>query len=74
MTSLVNLEDFLDPGHDLVGGGVRWLVKVDNTIGFQHVDGAVCGRIAARQGGEMRRLDIELVKVLRTQAGLKSFN
>ena len=41
MASLVNLEDFLDPGNDLMGRGVGGLVQVDDTVLLEDVDGAV---------------------------------
>ena len=64
MARLVNLEDLLDPGDDLVGGGVRGLVQVDHAVRLQHLDGPVRGRVAARQRREVRRLHVQLVEVL----------
>jgi len=64
VTGFVDLQDFLDPSNDLVGRWVRWLVKVDNTVGLKNINGTVSGGVAAREGSEVRRLDIELVKVL----------
>jgi len=35
LTSLVYLENSLDPGDDLVGGGIGGLVKVDDSIALE---------------------------------------
>jgi len=35
VTGLVDLENALDPCNDLVGGGVGWLVKVDDTVALE---------------------------------------
>ena len=43
MARLVNLENFLDPGDDLVRGGIGGLVKVDDTVLLEDVNGAVSG-------------------------------
>jgi len=64
VTSLVNLQDFLDPGDDLVGGWVRGLVEVDDTVLLQDVDGTVRGGVTARERSEVGSFHIEFVKVL----------
>ena len=64
MTSFVNLQDFLDPGDDLVGGWVRGLVEVDDTVLLQDVDGTVRGGVTARERSEVGSFHIEFVKVL----------
>ena len=38
MASLINLQDSLDPGNDLVTTWVRWLIKVDDTVLLEDVD------------------------------------
>ena len=64
VTSLVHLEDLLDPGDNLMGGWVGWLVKVDDTVVFVHINWTSCWGISAWQRGEVARLDVELVEVL----------
>lgn len=32
MSSLLDFEDLLNPGNDLMGRGVGWLIKVDDTV------------------------------------------
>jgi hypothetical protein len=61
---LVDLENALHPGDDLVRGGVRRLVKVDDTIALELSEGSGGGRPAARQGREMVGLHVKLVVVL----------
>ena len=53
VTSLVNLQDFLDPSDDLVGGGVGGLVEVNDTVLLKDVDGAVRGGVSAGKGSEV---------------------
>jgi len=65
VTSLLNLQDFLDPGNDLMGRGVGWLVEVDDTILLQDVNGTVGGRVTARKGSEVGSFHVELVEVLK---------
>ena len=38
VASLLDLEDLLDPSDNLMGGWVRWFVKVDNSIVLMHID------------------------------------
>lgn len=64
LTGLVDLEDALDPGDDLVGGRVRGLVKVDDSVALELDEGASCGRPSAGQRGEVRGLHVQLVEVL----------
>ena len=77
VTRLVNLEDFLDPGDNLVRWGIWRLVKVDYTVALEHVDGARSGRIAAREGSKMWCFYVKLVKILveqiRNSKGQASF-
>ena len=61
---LVDLEDFLDPGDDLMGARVRWLVQVDDTVGLEYVDGAIRWGVATRKGREVARFDVKLVEIL----------
>lgn len=58
VTSLVNLEDLLNPGNDLVRGWVGWLIKVNDTIVLKGFDGALGGRETAGKGSEVGCLDI----------------
>ena len=64
---LVDLEDFLDPGDDLVGARVRRLVQIDHTVLLEDVNGSISRRVATRQRCEVRRFDVELVEVLETE-------
>jgi len=64
VTGLLDLQDLLDPGDDLMGGGVGWLVEVDDTVVLEDVDGSLSGRVAAGEGGEVVGLHIEFVEVL----------
>ena len=64
VTGLLDLQDLLDPGDDLMGGGVGWLVEVDHTVVLEDVDGSLGGRVAAGEGGEVVGLHIEFVEVL----------
>ena len=32
VTSLFNFKDFLNPSNDFVGGWVRWLIKINDTV------------------------------------------
>jgi hypothetical protein len=64
MAGLLDLEDLLDPGDDLVGRGVGWLVEVDNTVVLQDIDGALGGRKSTGERGEVVGLHIQLVEVL----------
>lgn len=58
VTSLVDLENLLNPGNDLVGGGVGWLIKVDHTVVFKGFDGALGRRETAGKRSEVGCLDI----------------
>ena len=62
---LVDLEDPLDPGDHLVGGGVRGLVEVDHTVALQLEHRARGRGPAAGEGREVGCLDIQLVEILR---------
>jgi len=64
VTGLLDLQDLLDPGDDLMGRGVGWLVEVDDTVVLEDVDGSLSGRVAAGEGGEVVGLHIEFVEVL----------
>ena len=64
MTSLFDFEDLFNPSDDLVGGRVRRLIKIDDTIVLEHVDGALSGRISARKWRKVGGLDVQLVEIL----------
>jgi len=64
VTSLVDLEDALNPGNDLMGRGVGWLVEVDDTVSLELKKRAGSGRPSAGERGEMVGLDVQLIKVL----------
>lgn len=61
---LFNLQNLLDPGNDLMGRGVGWLIKVDDTVVLEHVDGTVSRRVAAREGRKVGCFNVELVEIL----------
>jgi hypothetical protein len=65
VTSLVTLEDLLDPGNDLMRGRIARLVKVDNTVLLQHINGASRGRITAGKGSKVSSFDVQFVEVLK---------
>jgi len=67
VTSLVTLEDLLDPRNDLMRGRVARLVKVNNTVLLQDINGALRGRIAARKGSEVGSFDVQFVEVLQEE-------
>ena len=73
MASLVDLENFLDPCDDFVRGGVRWLVQIDHTVLLENVNGSIRWRVAARQGREVRSLDVQLVEVLEKHTGKERY-
>ena len=64
MAGLIDLQDALDPGHDLVRGGVGGLIEVDHTVALELKQGSGSGRPAAGQRGEVVGLNVELIKVL----------
>ena len=66
MAGLVDLEDFLDPGDDLVGGRIGGLVQVDDAILLEDVDGTVSWRVTTGKRCEVGRLDVKFVEVLYT--------
>lgn len=69
LTSLVDLQDALNPGDDLVRGGVRGLVQVDDTVSLEFGHRAGRGGPAAGQGREMVGLHVQLVEVLIARTG-----
>ena len=64
MAGLLDAQDALDPGDDLVGGGVDGLVQVDAAGLDVVLDGAVEGRGAVGQGCVVVGSDVEFVEVL----------
>ena len=64
MTCLIDFQDSLDPGNDLVGTWVGWLVEVDHTILLEDVNWPVQGRVSTWQWSEMIGLNIQLIIVL----------
>lgn len=68
---LLHLEDFLDPGHHLVGAGVRRLVQVDEASLHVLFDVAVQGRRSVRQRSVVVGTDVQLVEVLQEQRPLR---
>lgn len=64
MSSLLNLENFLDPGNYLVGAGVRWLVKIDDSVVLKNVNRSGNRRMSFGKRGEMIRFHVKLVVIL----------
>jgi hypothetical protein len=64
VTGLLHAEDPLDPGHDLVRGGVGGLVEVDHTIANVVIERALKRRVTRGDGGVVSSADKELVVVL----------
>ena len=48
VTSLLDLQNLLDPGNDFVRRRVARLVEVDDTVVLQNVDGAFHGGVTTR--------------------------
>jgi len=65
VASLIDVEDLLDPGDNLVGGWIRRFVKIDAAVVLQHVNRTVGRRIAARQWREVGSFHVQLVVVLK---------
>lgn len=63
-TSFVDFEDPLDPSHDLMGRGIRRLVKVDDSVLLVLLKGSVGGRPPVGERGEVVGLDIKFIVVL----------
>jgi hypothetical protein len=64
MSSLLDFENLLNPGNDLMGRGVGWLIKVDDTVVLKLLDGSLCGRETTGEGSEMASLHVKLLEVL----------
>ncbi len=64
VTGLLDAEDPLDPGHNLVRGGVGGLVEVDHTITDVVIERALKRRVTGGDGGVVSGADKELVVVL----------
>jgi hypothetical protein len=64
VTGLLDAEDSLDPGHDLVRGRVGGLVEVNHAIAYVVVQRALKRRVASRDGSVVSSADKELVVVL----------
>lgn len=64
MTCLFNSEDSSDPSDDFVGGGVRGLVQIDDTVSDVIFDVALEGRATAGNGGVVTGTNVKLVVVL----------
>lgn len=72
MSSLLGLQDLLDPSDNLMGRGVGRLVEVDNTILLEDLNRSGSRRISFGDRGEMTSLDIELIVVLQKKRPLGS--
>ena len=64
VTSLVSLEDSLDPGNDLMGGWVGWLIEVDDTVLLEDVHWSLEWGVTTWEWSEVVGLDIQKVIVL----------
>lgn len=63
MAGLVDAEEALDPGDDLVGGGVGGLVEVEDAVFEILREGALEGGEAGGDGGVVAGADVEAVVV-----------
>lgn len=63
MSRLVNTQDALDPGDDLVAGRVAWLVKVDDAVADVIFEWAAQRRVAGWDWCIVPSADVELVVV-----------
>lgn len=64
VAGLFNAEEALDPGDDLVGGGVGGLVEVEDAVSEVFGDGAFEGGVAGGQRRVVAGADVEAVVVL----------
>lgn len=64
MTSLFNLENFLDPSNYLVGAGVRGLVKIDDSVLLKNINRSSNRGVSFGERGEMVRFHMKLVIIL----------
>ena len=64
VTSLVHVEDLLDPSDDLVRGGVGWLVKVDDTVLLEHINWSVGWRVTTWERSKVGSLHVQLLVIL----------
>lgn len=65
VASLIDVEDFFNPGDNLVGRWIRRLVQVDAAVVLQHVNRTVSRGIAARQWREVGSFHVQFVVVLK---------
>ena len=64
MSGLFNLKNSLNPGNNLVGGWVRWLIEVNNTVLLKNIDWSVQRRVSTWKWGEMVGLNVQFIVVL----------
>ena len=64
MSGLLDLKNSLNPGNNLVGGWVRWLIEVNNTVLLKNIDWSVQRRVSTWKWGEMVGLNVQFIVVL----------
>jgi hypothetical protein len=64
VSGLLDFEDLLDPGNDLMGRGVGGLIEVDNTVMLELVNGSLVRRESTGEGSEMAGFHVEFLEVL----------
>ena len=64
MTSLLDLQNLLDPGNDFMGRRVGRLIEVDNTVMLELVNGSLVRRESTGEGSEMAGFHVEFLEVL----------
>ena len=67
MTGLLHVENFLDPGDDLMRAGIGWLVEVDDTVFKVFLKGSLERGVSGRYGGIVRGEDIHEMIVFEQQ-------
>lgn len=69
VASLFHLKNAADPGDHLVGGGVRGLIKIDDTIANVVIERALQGRVAIGQRSVVASAHVKLIVVLKRRRG-----
>jgi len=67
VTGLLDFEDLLDPSNDLMGRGVGGLVKVNDTVMLELLNGSLGGGESTGEGGEMASFHVQFLEVLEEQ-------
>ena len=74
MSGLLDAQDALDPGHDLMTRGVGGLVQIDHTIREMRLERSGQGRRSGGDGGIMRGTDVKLIIIPKEQRPFRGVN